>query len=181
MYSYNAANYDPNAQIEYTIIPVGRHRVRIAEACFYTSPMSGNDSIKIKFDVSGYSGKLWTYISLKYTNDEEKRKVDQRVGDFMNKFGLSWDPSFSSWVGKVGACEVKHDMYNGSPSAKIKYFLKREDTESLPAWQEKTAMGNMASSYSYEPSPAPATFTANGYIDISSMSGSPAPADGIPF
>ena len=52
--------------------------------------------------------------------------------------------STGSWVGKIGACKVKHEEYNGEPSAKVSYFLRKKDQDALPAWQEPKGIASVS-------------------------------------
>ena len=36
--------------------------------------------------------------------------------------------------GKVGACRVKHEEYEGDKQARLHYFLKRDKQDGLPPW-----------------------------------------------
>ena len=46
------------------------------------------------------------------------------------------DFNISGYVGKVGACHVKHEEYNGNKQAKLSYFIKADKQSDLPPWQE---------------------------------------------
>jgi hypothetical protein len=114
-------------------IPVGDHRVRIAEAVEQTS-QAGNPMIKLVLNVSGYNSKIWHFIVL---NPEKKEITNQRLGELWNSFGIQQGNfNLQSWVGKVGAAKVKHEDYKGEPSAKIAYFINKDRQDKLPAWQE---------------------------------------------
>lgn len=171
MYQYNPNNYDPNRTPSFSVIPVGRHRVRISAAEWYTSKNSGKESIKITLDVSGYSSKLWHYIGTTFSTDKEKADIDQRVGDFMSKMGInSFDPTFRTWLGKVGGVDVKHETYNGQTSPKIKFFLRPEECKQLPPWKEGESNGGLNQ------------YSAGASVDIGDMNASAMPvADDIPF
>lgn len=132
---YNPSNYDPNARPSYELIPVGEHRVRISKAEWYRSKNSGKESIKITFDVSGYSSRLWLYIGTEYSDAEEKRKLDQRLGEFFDAFNMKPTFDLNQWSGKCGGIKVKHEIYEGEESAKIAYTLRRDKTDLLPAWR----------------------------------------------
>ena len=40
----------------------------------------------------------------------------------------------SHWIGKTGACTIKHEDYNGEKKAKVGYFIPAEKQADLPAW-----------------------------------------------
>ena len=114
-------------------IPVGDHRVRIASAEEQTSN-SGRQMIKLVLDVSGYSSTIWHFIVFMPDN---QKLTNQKLGELWNSFGIGQGNfNLNSWVGKVGAAKVKHEDYNGEPSAKIAYFIKKDRQDKLPAWSD---------------------------------------------
>ena len=52
-------------------------------------------------------------------------------------FGITdYDLShYRGWIGKIGGVRVKHEDYNGSPSAKVSFCLNKKNQEKLPAWK----------------------------------------------
>lgn len=115
-------------------IPEGEHRIRIKSADKAVSK-SGNDMIALQFEVSGYNSLLYHYIVFM----EDKPEITNRMlTQFFDSFKDIKDGDFDmrNWIGKVGACVVKHDEYNGSKSAKVRYFLKADKQDVLPSWQE---------------------------------------------
>lgn len=131
-------NYDPTQYKEsnYSIIPVGDHRVRIADVN-ERKFSSGNEGFEITLDVNGQNGKLWFYLVLDPSNAE---KTNQRIGDFFNSFGIT-NPALGTgkqWIGAVGAVRVKHEDYNGNTSAKVAYCISKSRQDKLPAWQNGT-------------------------------------------
>lgn len=129
-WTFNPNEYTTN---EFSIIPTGDHRVRINEVNERTFS-SGNEGYEIILDVSGHSGKLWYYLVL---DRNDTKKTNQRIGTFFESFGIvDYDLShFRGWVGKIGGVRVKHEDYNGAPSAKVAFCLSRKNQEKLPAWQ----------------------------------------------
>ena len=122
---YSARNFEP--------IPEGDYRVRIndvKEKVFST----GNEGFEIMLDVPGYTGKLWYYLVLDYS---DSLKTNQRLGMFFDSFAIQ-DHDFSHfnrWVGKDGAVRVKHNMYNGSKIANVAFCLSRSQQWRLPRWE----------------------------------------------
>lgn len=142
-WNFNAEDYKEN---DFAPIPVGDHRVRIANVEELKSS-KGNDMLKLTLDVSGYSGSLWFYLVFMPDNPQI---TNSRLGQIFDSFGIApGDMNFANWVGKVGGARVKHEVYNGENSAKINYFLSRSKVDNLPAWQEPagrasvTGGGNM--------------------------------------
>lgn len=121
-------------------IPVGDHRVRIAEAEEQTSS-SGKQMIKLVLDVSGYNSTIWHYIVFM---PENQKLTNQKLGELWNSFGIQQGNfNLQSWIGKVGAAKVKHEEYNGESNAKIAYFISKDRQDKLPAWKDgnSTASG----------------------------------------
>lgn len=133
-WTFNPADYEEK---DFTIIPVGDHRVRIADVVEKTFK-SGNEGYEITFDVSGQSGKLWFYLVL---NKADQKQTNQNLGAFFECFGITNYAmgNGKQWIGKVGACRVKHEEYQGSQSAKVQYLINRKKQEQLPPWQGKAA------------------------------------------
>lgn len=129
-WNFNADDYKEN---DFAPIPVGDHRVRIANVEEKQS-QNGNDMLVLTLDVSGHSGSLWFYLVFMPNNPQI---TNQRLGQIFDSFGIQpGNMNFSSWVGKVGGARVKHEQYNGKASAKVNYFLSRSKVDNLPAWQE---------------------------------------------
>ncbi|MBR1602453.1 MAG: hypothetical protein IJ667_03330 [Synergistaceae bacterium] len=55
---------------------------------------------------------------------------------------MKGDFNLSHWEGKVGAAEIKQELYNDKMQAKVSFFIKRDKQDSLPMWQEKP-VGNI--------------------------------------
>lgn len=129
-WNFNAADYEEQ---NFKPIPIGDHRVRIASAEEQTSN-SGRQMIKLVLDVSGYSATIWHFIVFM---PENQKLTNQKLGELWNSFGIpQGNFNLNSWVGKVGAAKVKHEDYNGEPTAKISYFINKSKQDKLPAWQE---------------------------------------------
>ena len=119
---------------QFEVLPEGKYRVRVRLAEKATSK-KGNDMLVLQFDVSGHSQILYHYIVFL----EDRPQITNRMlTSFFDSFKdiPEGDFNLEHWVGKVGACMVKHDEYNGSPSAKISYFIKANKQDDLPAWVE---------------------------------------------
>lgn len=122
---------------DFTIIPAGDHRVRIADVAERTFK-SGNEGYEITFDVSGHGSKLWFYLVL---NKADQKQTNQNLGAFFECFGITnyTMGNGKQWIGKVGGCRVKHEEYNGTMSAKVQYLLNKKKQDQLPPWQGKVA------------------------------------------
>ena len=118
----------------FELIPEGEHRIRIKSADKAVSN-SGNDMIAFQFEVSGYNSLLYHYIVFL---DDRPEITNRMLTQFFDSFKDISDGDFNmaNWVGKVGACVVKHDEYNGNKTAKVRYFLKADKQVDLPPWKE---------------------------------------------
>lgn len=138
-WNFNADDYKEN---DFAPIPVGDHRVRIANVEEKQS-QNGNDMLVLTLDVSGYSGSLWFYLVFMPNNPQI---TNQRLGQIFDSFGIQpGNMNFSSWIGKVGGARVKHEQYNGEASAKVNYFLSRSKVDNLPTWQEPSGKASVTS------------------------------------
>ena len=64
--------------------------------------------------------------------------TNQKIGDFFRSFDIT-NPNLNEYpryIGRVGACRVKHEEYNGEKSPKVWYFLNKTAQAKLPAWKE---------------------------------------------
>lgn len=142
-----------------TQIPEGKHRIRIKSAEKKVSK-TGNDMLALQFEVSGHKGLLFHYIVFMQDKPEiTNRKLTQFFDSFAGIPEGDFDTSH--WIGKVGACVVKHEDYNGSKTARVSYFLSREKQDELPNWTE----------------PDGTTTDAAGFMNIPDGAGD----DGCPF
>jgi len=117
-----------------TNIPEGKHRIRIKSAEKAVSK-SGNDMLALQFDVSGYNTSLYHYIVFL----QDKPEITNRnLTQFFDSFKDIPDGEFdtSKWIGKVGACTVKHEEYNDNINAKVDKFIPADKQGDLPPWQE---------------------------------------------
>lgn len=122
-------------------IPEGAHRIRIKSADKAVS-MNGNDMIAFQFEVSGYNSLLYHYIVFL---DDKPEITNRNLTQFFDSFKDIPDGDFNmaNWIGKVGACVVKHDDYNGQKSAKVRYFLKADKQGELAPWKEPNSDGGV--------------------------------------
>lgn len=119
---------------EFKPIPEGLHRIRIKSAEKAVSKM-GKDMLTLQFEVSGYNSKLFHYIVFLPDRPEI---TNRNLTQFFDAFPGIADGDFNTnnWVGKVGACRINHEEYNGRQNAKVKYFLKADKQGTLPPWKE---------------------------------------------
>lgn len=138
-WSFNPNDYQER---DFTLIPEGNHRVRIADVTERTF-RSGNEGYEIVLEVSGYNSKLWFYLVL---NASDVKQTNQNIGAFFNSFGITGNQmgTGKQWIGKVGAARVKHEEYNGNTSAKVQYLINRSKQDELPPWQGGNAQAKPA-------------------------------------
>lgn len=140
---------------DFAPIPEGAHRIRINSVEMTKSKTSRNEMLAFKFDVSGYNSMLFHYI---VDNPDNPKFTNRKLTEFFDSFPAiqagNVPNNLNSWVGKVGACMVKHEEYNGKTSAKVHYFISADKAASLPPWRE--ASGNAT---------APTT-TADGFVTM---------------
>ena len=119
---------------QFDALPEGKYRIRIASADKAISK-NGNDMLSLKFDVSGSKSSLFHYIVFL---DDRPEITNRMLTQFIDSFKdiKEGDFNMKNWIGKVGACVVKHQDYNGSPSAKISYFISADKQDELPPWQD---------------------------------------------
>lgn len=133
-WEFDPNDYNPNGGV-FELVPVGHHRVRIEEAK-ETVSKTGKDMVVLTLCVSKHKGKLWFNLVFDLNN---KAMTNQKLGEIWESFDLKvGDMNLLSWKGKVGACNVKHKLKEGTSEmqAQVSYFLSRKKQEDLPAWAE---------------------------------------------
>lgn len=123
-----------------TKIPEGLHRIRIKSAERAVSS-KGNDMLVLQFEVSGYKGLLFHYITFMQDKPEITNRMLTAFYDAFRDIPEG-DTNLASWVGKVGVCNVKHEDYNGNMQARLHYFVPVERQGELPAWKEPEGGSN---------------------------------------
>ena len=117
-----------------TRIPEGKHRVRIKSA-EKSQSKKGNDMIILTLDVSGYEDTVYHYITFMPDNPQITNRMLTEVFDSFAQIGEG-NFNLQSWVGKVGACNIKHEEYNGNINAKVGRFIPVDKQGELPPWKE---------------------------------------------
>ena len=117
-----------------TNVPEGSHRIRVKSAEKAVSK-SGNDMLVLQFDVSGYNTTLYHYITFMADKPEITNRMLTAFFDSFKDI-KEGDLNMQNWIGKVGACVVKHEEYNGNTNAKLHYFIAVDKQGDLPPWKE---------------------------------------------
>ena len=134
---YNPANYNAEG---YQLIPPGTYRVRIEDAEEKESK-TGKQMVKMTLKVSGYNTKIWNYVVLDDTSPEAIARTDNSLGRIWDSFNIpEGNLNLQDWKGKVGAVEIKNELDNKQVMrASVRWFIRRKEQDSLPAWQEHPA------------------------------------------
>lgn len=134
-------------------IPEGEHRIRIKSADKAISN-SGNDMIALQFEVSGYNSLLYHYIVFL---DDRPEITNRMLTQFFDSFKDIEDGDFDmrNWIGKVGACVVKHDEYNGNKTAKVRYFIRANKQDGLAPWKEPGSRDGFGATPAFDDSDLP--------------------------
>lgn len=118
---------------DFDVLPVGEYRIRF-NYIEPTTTKNGDEMWKITFDVSGKSQKL--FYNLVFLSSNPKI-TNGNLAQIYDSFGIpKGNMNPNDWIGKVGACKVKHREYEGEKYANVSWFIKREKQDKLPAWVE---------------------------------------------
>lgn len=122
---------------QFPIIPEGEYKIRIRSAEKAVSK-SGRDMLSLQFDVSGRNEILYHYIVFL---DDKPEITNRMLTQFFDSFKDIADGDFNirNWIGKVGACKIKHeetDYNGGTTQARIHYFIEASKQGTLPPWKE---------------------------------------------
>lgn len=149
-----AWDYNREERTFETDITEGKHRIRIASAEKAVSK-SGKDMLALQFEVSGCTSILYHYIVFLPDRPEI---TNRSLTQFFDSFKDIPDGEFDTakWIGKVGACMVKHEEYNGNKTARVHYFISADKQDDLPAWQSASGI-------------ATPTTTADGFVNPEPM------------
>lgn len=115
-------------------LPEGKYRIRI-KAVEKAQSSKGNDMLALQFDVSGSTKTLYHYIVFL---PDKPQITNRNLTQFFDSFADIKDGDFEifHWIGKVGACMIKHEEYNGEKRERISYFIKADKQGDLPPWRE---------------------------------------------
>ena len=129
-------NYTHEEQ-KFEVLPEGKYRVRIKSADKATS-VKGNDMLVIQLEVSGSKKTIYYYIPFLADRPEITNRM--LTAFFASFKGIpEGNLNTQSWIGQVGACELKHEDYNGDPREKVKKFIPADKQDDLPNWVEPSS------------------------------------------
>ena len=134
-----AWNYQ-REETQFAPLPEGKYRIRIKSVEKALSS-KGNDMLVFQFEVSGSNKILFYYLV--FLNDKPEI-TNGKLTQFFDSFKDIKDGDFNilNWVGKIGACMIKHEDYQGEPRERISYFIRADKQDSLPPWQEGSPAGD---------------------------------------
>lgn len=127
-------NYQRDESTGFKPIPEGEYRIRI-KAAEKAVAKTGKDMLSLTFEVSGHNSKLFHNIVFL---PDRPQITNRNLTQFFDSFKDIPEGDFNTanWVGKIGACRVKHEEYNGNTRAAIQWFIHRDKQGNLPAWVE---------------------------------------------
>ena len=128
-----AWNYQ-REETSFAPLPEGKYRIRVS-GVEKAQSKNGNEMLVLKFDVSGSAKTLYYYIVFM---PDKPEITNGKLTQFFDSFKDIKDGDFEilNWIGKVGACMIKHEEYNGEKRERISYFIKADKQKDLPPWQE---------------------------------------------
>lgn len=120
-------------------LPEGRYRIRV-KSVEKAMSSKGNDMLVFQFDVSGSNKVIYYYLVFMADRPEI---TNGKLTQFFDSFKDIADGDFNTanWVGKVGACMIKHEDYQGEKRERISYFIKADKQSDLPPWKEGGTRG----------------------------------------
>lgn len=128
-----AWNYQ-REETSFAPLPEGKYRIRV-KAVEKAESAKGNEMLVFQFEVSGSSKVIYHYITFLPNNPSV---TNGQLTQFFDSFKDIQDGDFNfiNWIGKVGACKIKHEEYNGEKRERISYFIKADKQSDLPPWKE---------------------------------------------
>lgn len=136
---------------EFEVLPEGTYRVRVKSVDKGVSK-NGNDKITVQLDVSGHDQILFHTITFLPDNPKMTNRMLTQFFDSFKDIAEGELTNLVAWIGKIGACKVKHDEYNGKQQAKVSYFIHADKQGDLPAWVEpKRSEGGESPSAGFNP------------------------------
>ena len=121
-------------ETEFSELPQGRYRCRIATA-EEKMTRTGKPMIALILDISGHNQKLFYNLVFDMAN---QTMTNQKLQSIYDSFGIpKGNTEAKSWVGKVGALKTREELDQyGEKRTGVHYFLNKNQSASLPAWQE---------------------------------------------
>lgn len=142
-----AWNYQ-REETSFAPLPEGKYRIRVS-GVEKAQSKNGNEMLVLKFDVSGSAKTLYYYIVFM---PDKPEITNGKLTQFFDSFKDIKDGDFEilNWIGKVGACMIKHEEYNGEKRERISYFIKADKQKDLPPWQESSVSSSAVAGTGFE-------------------------------
>lgn len=143
-----AWNYQ-REETSFAPLPEGKYRIRV-RAVEKAQSKQGNDMLVLQFDVSGSAKVLYYYLVFMPDRPEI---TNGKLTQFFDSFKGIKDGDFEilHWIGQVGACMIKHEVYNGEKRERISYFIKADKQGDLPPWKEDTSSPSVTAGTAFAP------------------------------
>ena len=143
-----AWNYQ-REETSFAPLPEGKYRIRV-RAVEKAQSKQGNDMLVLQFDVSGSAKVLYYYLVFMPDRPEI---TNGKLTQFFDSFKDIKDGDFDilNWIGKVGACMIKHEEYNGEKRERISYFIKADKQGDLPPWKEDASSPSVTAGTAFAP------------------------------
>lgn len=137
---------------QFATIPEGEYRIRIRDVEKKVSA-KGNEYLAFQFDVSGRNELLFHNITFL---TDKPQITNRMLTQFFDSFKDIPDGDFNirNWVGKVGACKIRHeesDYNGGTTQARVHYFIEASKQEQLPPWKEPAGRKPPEKNWSEDP------------------------------
>ena len=115
-----------------TKIPEGKHRVRIENAERSVSK-KGNDMLILTLAVNGFDELVYHYITFMPANPQITNRMLTEIFDSFSGIEEG-NLNIQAWMGKTGACTIKHEEYNGNVNSKVGRFIPADKQGDLSPW-----------------------------------------------
>ena len=122
-----------HTESEFPVIPEGKYRVVIVGAEMAVSKNSGNDMLVLKMLVSVYKSNVFVYIPFLDDRPEITNRILTQMFECFQIEEGNFD--LNSYLGKAGGIAIKNEEYDGKPTAKFHYFLRRKAVDELPPFK----------------------------------------------
>lgn len=132
MWNYDASQYNKDG-LKFVLIPEGEHPVKILDIR-YSLSKTGNDTYVIKIGLLNEPGVIFYHLAFLH---DRPNITNQNLGRIYDSFDIpAGEMNPATWIGKIGAAKIKHEIYNNKERAVIEDFLTQERQNEL-GWPQK--------------------------------------------
>ena len=124
-------------------IPMGMHKVKIANISMQTFSKSKKKCFEITLEVSGHPGKLWYYL---WYSPDNLDRTNANFEAFFNGFQIEEENRnlrrYKRWIGKTGGVHVWHEhgptkyLKEDEYEAIVTHVLNVRECDKLPPWSD---------------------------------------------